>query len=218
MRSKRLNRVVLTTDDAEIAEVGKRCGVSVPFLRPPELARDDTPTLPVIQHAIRQLEAMNERFDAVCLLQPTHPLRRPEQIDACIDLLQSSGADAVVTVLPVPAHYNPHWVYFPREDGSLCLATGEASPIPRRQDLPPAFHREGSIYVTRCDVLMEQNSLYGRHLRAYPIDASRTVNIDSPEDWERAAALLHHPSTSAPMSMNSEGSGLAPATLGSQAA
>jgi CMP-N-acetylneuraminic acid synthetase len=190
LQSRRLSRVVLSTDDPEIAEVGKLCGISVPFLRPPELARDDTPTLPVIQHAIRQLEPADGPYDAVCLLQPTHPLRRAEQIDACIDLLESSGADAVVTLLPVPAHYNPHWVYFSGPGGDLRLATGEDAPIPRRQDLPRAYHREGSIYVTRRSVLMEGNSLYGRKVRGCLMDPESTVNIDSLADWDRAAEML----------------------------
>ena len=96
LAAKRVQRVVLTTDDAEIAEVGRRCGLDVPFLRPPELARDDTPTLPVLQHAVRALEAKGDRFDAICLLQPTHPLRRVADIDACIALLEEKQADSVV--------------------------------------------------------------------------------------------------------------------------
>jgi CMP-N-acetylneuraminic acid synthetase len=190
LAAKRLTRVVLSTEDAEIAEVGRRCGLDVPFLRPADLARDDTPTLPVLQHAVRTLESASERYDAICLLQPTCPMRRPADIDACIGLLESSGASSVVTLLPVPAEYNPHWVYFRSDDGFFRLSTGEANPIPRRQALPPAFFREGSVYVTCRDVLMRQNSLYGPRLKGYFIEASRTVNIDTPQDWERAEELL----------------------------
>src|SRR5690606_26912718 len=130
----RLTRIILSTDDEEIAEVGRACGVEIPFLRPAELARDDTPTLPVVKHAVQWLETRGEYFDAICLLQPTNPLRRSEDIDNCIDLLERSHADAVVSVAPVPVKYNPHWVYFQGEDGLLHLSTGEAAPIPRRQD------------------------------------------------------------------------------------
>src|SRR6266542_3101672 len=144
-----VRRAVLSTDDAEIAEVGRECGLDVPFLRPAELALDDTPTLPALQHAVGFLEARGDRFDYICLLQPTQPLRTAEDIDRCIDLLLSENLDAVVSVLPVPHQYNPHWVYFRRPDGSLRLSTGESAPIPRRQELPPAFHRDGSVYVTR---------------------------------------------------------------------
>ena len=190
LAARRLARVVLSTDDAEIAEVGKAFGVEVPFLRPAELAEDKTPTLPVVQHALSVLERQGDRFDAVCLLQPTNPLRRAADIDACIELMEQRAADCVVSVLPVPAEYNPHWVYFPSGDGSLRLSTGETSPIPRRQELPPAFHREGSIYVTRRDVVMNENSLYGARVVGYEVDPARSVNIDSQDDWEFAERLI----------------------------
>ena len=193
LAARLLSRVVLSTDDPEIAEVGRRCGLEVPFLRPAELARDETPTLPVLCHAVAELEKAGDRFDAVCLLQPTSPFRRPEDIDGCIELLEAAGLDAVVSVLPVPPEHNPHWVYFRGGDGLLRLATGEDQPIPRRQELPPAFHRDGSVYVTRRDVLMEGNSLYGKRLGGYLIEAladSRSVNLDTPADWERAERLF----------------------------
>lgn len=146
--------------------------------------------LPVVQHAVRSVEARGEYFEAICLLQPTNPLRSAEDIDACIELLEKSGADAVVTTLPIPAEYNPHWAYLQNEDGLLFLSTGEAAPIARRQDLPPAFHREGSVYATRRDIIMEGNSLYGRRLLGYLLSPERCVNIDGPADWERAERLL----------------------------
>lgn len=189
LAARRLSRVVLTTDDERIAEVGRACGLEVPFLRPAELARDETPTLPVLQHAVAELERVGDRFDAVCLLQPTSPFRRPEDVDGCIELLETAGLDAVVSVLPVPPEHNPHWVWFRDGDGLLRLATGEAEPIPRRQELPPAFHRDGAVYVTRRDVLMEENSLYGRRLGGYLMDG-RSVNLDTPADWERAERLV----------------------------
>jgi len=190
LRARRLERVILSTEDPEIAEAGRRCGLEVPFLRPADLAGDETPTLPVVQHALRCLEARGDTFDAVCLLQPTSPLRSAFDIDACVALLEQSGADAVVTVTVVPPEHNPHWVFFRSETGSLYLATGEATLIPRRQDLPPAFCREGSVYVTRCEIVLERNSLYGDRLLGHTVDASRSVNLDTPADWERAEALL----------------------------
>ncbi len=188
--SRLLSRVILSTDNEEIAKVGVECGLEVPFLRPPQLAADDTPMLPVVQHAVSSMEDQGEFFDAVCLLQPTNPFRRSEDIDACIRLLELSDADAAVTVLPVPEEHNPHWVYFADESGLLRLSTGEASPITRRQELPPAYHREGSVYVTRRDVLMKENSLYGRRLVGHCIEQESSVNIDRPSDWVRAEELL----------------------------
>ena len=189
LQSKKLSRVVLSTEDEEIASVGRQWGVEVPFLRPAELALDTTPTLPVLQHAVQWCEEHGDRYDAICLLQPTNPLRPPEWIDACISLLEERNAHCVITVLPVPHEYNPHWVYFEHE-GFLRLATGEKTPIPRRQELPPAFHREGSVYVMRRDVLMERNSLFGDLVVGYQVDPTVSVNIDSLEDFQRAEVLL----------------------------
>jgi CMP-N-acetylneuraminic acid synthetase len=190
-----LTRVILSTEDEEIAEVGRRCGLDVPFLRPSELAKDETPMLSVVQHAIKWLEEQGDLFDAICLLQPSNPLRRSQDIDACIRLLQERDCDSVVTVLPVPAKYNPHWTYLQDSDGRLRISTGESEPITRRQDLPPALHREGSVYVTKLSVLREQNTLYGSYIVGYPVHASRSVNIDSPEDWALAERILTESST-----------------------
>src|SRR5262249_19025072 len=99
----RLSSFILSTEDEEIVEIGRFCGLETPFLRPSELAEDDTPMLYVVQHALRWMENNGRCFDAVCLLQPTNPLRRAEDIDACIELLEASDADAVMTILPVPA-------------------------------------------------------------------------------------------------------------------
>jgi CMP-N,N'-diacetyllegionaminic acid synthase len=190
LAADRLDRVVLTTDDEEIAAVGRQLGVDVPFLRPAELAGDRTPTLPVVQHALAALEAAGDRFDAVCLLQPTNPLRPPGLVDACVEELERTGADAVVSVLRVPAEHHPAWVYLSDAEGRLRLSTGDAAPIARRQDLPPAFHREGSVYVTRRDVVVERDSLYGDHVVGVEVDPASSVNIDDLDDWRRAEDLL----------------------------
>jgi CMP-N,N'-diacetyllegionaminic acid synthase len=190
LTAKRLSQVVLSTEDEEIAEVGRYCGLEVPFMRPPELAEDQTPMLPVVQHALTWFEKRGQRFDAVCLLQPTNPLRSAAIIDGCIELLEKSDADAALTVLAVPVEHNPHWVYFRDEDGSLRLSTGEAMPISRRQDLPEAFHREGSVYVSRRHTVMEENSLYGKRVVGYRMNAEFSVNIDTLSDWQRAEKLL----------------------------
>lgn len=190
LESRALARVVLSTDDAEIAEVGRRCGLEVPFLRPVDLALDSTPTLPVIQHATRFLEAAGDRFDAICILQPTTPLRRASYIDACIDRLEQSGADAVVTLVPVPVEHNPHWVYFEREDGRIELSTGEKVPIARRQELPPAYRREGSVYVTRRDLVMERGTIFGDRVMGVVLDPSACVDINTPDEWAKAERML----------------------------
>jgi len=186
LASARLDRVVLTTDDAAIAEVGASLGLDVPFLRPSRLADDDSPMVEVLRHAI---ETLTESYDAVCLLQPTSPLRPVGLIDDCIDLLEASGADSVVTMLPVPAEHNPHWVYLRGPDGRLQISTGEAWPITRRQDLPEGYHRDGSVYVFRTSRIRTGNP-YGAHIEAVVGDPASSVNIDDIDDWARAEALL----------------------------
>lgn len=190
LAARRLSKVVLSTEDEEIAQIGRDLGIEVPFMRPVELAEDTTPTMPVVLHAVKTLERSGESFDAVCLLQPTNPLRRPADIDACIELMEESGADSVVSVLPVPETYNPMWVYWRASDGSLSLSSGEQEPIVRRQELPRAFHRDGSLYVTRSEVLSEHGNLYGRSIQSYEMDAQYAVNIDTPLDWEKAERMI----------------------------
>lgn len=190
LAAKRLSRVILSTEDEEIAAVGRSCGLEVPFLRPAELARDETPTLPVVQHAVRWIEDRGDHYDLICVLQPTNPLRRTADIDACLAMLEQSDLDSIVSVLPVPYEHNPHWVYLQDEEGLLRLSTGEDMPISRRHDLPQAFHRDGSVYATRRDVLLNEDSLYGKRLGMYLMDATESVNIDGPEDWRRAETLL----------------------------
>ncbi len=183
LQAKKLSRIILTTEDEEIAGVGRRYGLEVPFMRPPNLALDTTPTLPVIVHALETLEAAGETYDAICLLQPTNPLRRAEDIDNCIRLLETSAADSVVSVLAVPDEYNPKWVFWMREDGKLNLCSGENEPIARRQDLPLAFHRDGTIYLIRKSVLLEHGNLYGKNIQAYQMNPKYSVNIDTMQDW-----------------------------------
>lgn len=188
--ASRLTRTILSTEDDEIADIGRSLGIDVPFMRPVELAEDATATFPVILHAVTKLESIGEYYDAVCLLQPTNPLRRAEDIDNCIELMETTGADSVISILPVPATFNPKWVYWRLPDGEMKLSSGDTEPVTRRQDLPAAFHREGSVYVTKRSVLTEYGNLYGQNVRGYEIDEANSINIDTKEDWNRAEEMI----------------------------
>ncbi len=181
-----LDRVVLSTEDPAIAAIGREAGLEVPALRPAELAGDDTPMLDVLQHVLDWIEPS---VDAICLLQPTCPIRRPGLIDECIDRLEATGADAVATMAPVPLESHPWWAYIAGEDGRLHLSTGDRSPVTRRQDLPPAYRRDGAVYVFRVERIQAGNP-YGDHLEAIIQDPAATVNIDTLEDWSRAEHML----------------------------
>ena len=189
LKSDKLTRIVLSTEDEEIAEIGKKYGLEVPFMRPAELAEDKTPTLPVIQYTLKKLEENGDKFDAVCLLQPTNPLRRTADINNCIELLEKTDADSVVSVLPVPAEYNPKWVYWENGNGSINLSNGETEPISRRQDLPPAYHRDGTVYVTKKKII-DQGSLYGSKIYGYRIEPKYSANIDTESDWEAVKSVM----------------------------
>lgn len=182
--SRLLSRTLLTTDDREIVEVGKALGLDVPFLRPAELAEDRTPMIEVVLHAIRWVQNQGERFDAVCLLQPTSPLRNAETIDRCIARLWDRDADSVTSVRPVPHEYNPHWVYFETSDGLLRLSTGEPEPISSRQQLPPAYHHDGGVVVTKTNVLLSRGSLYGARTLGVVSPEQEACDIDTEEQWK----------------------------------
>lgn len=190
LASRSIAMTVLSTEDEEIAELGRVCGLHVPFLRPPELSKDDTPTLPVVVHALNWMERAGEKFDAVCLLQPTSPFRASDTIDACVDMLIQTQADSIVTVRLVPTEYNPHWVFKIDSTGQLRLFMKDANVITRRQALPPAYFRDGSIYLTRRNVILEDQSLYGQVSMGFIQNDEQHVNIDTLEDWERAEAIL----------------------------
>lgn len=193
-----LGRVVLSTEDEEIAEVGRGLGFDVPFLRPEHLAGPETATVPVLLDVLARLREREELSDVdyVCLLQPTSPLRQVEDIDRCLDRLSSvPSADSAVTVRPVPAEHNPHWVYRQDEGGVIRLFLSDQEPISRRQDLPPVWHRDGSVYLVRRPVLEEHGTLYGKETLGIEALHPHWVNLDTLEDWRTAELLVEeHPS------------------------
>lgn len=184
-----LSRVILSSDDPEIIAVGIELEIEVPFVRPEELAGDATTSLAVIQHAVEFLEEQGEKYDAVCLLQPTTPFRATGLIDKAIKKFTEANYDSLISVREVPAEFNPHWI-FEEKEGKLRIATGETEIIPRRQGLPKAYHRDGAIYITKSSVLLEQNSLYGNNIGFIDTTGSSYVNIDTPEDWEEAEKIV----------------------------
>lgn len=190
LASNRISRTVLSTDDPEIARVGRQLGLEVPFLRPAELAKDDTPTIPVLQDVVRRLEDAGDCYDAILTLQPTNPLRRVEDINGAVELLERTGADSVISFSDVGER---HPARMKRID-----ADGRVSDPPfaeefegkPRQQLPKLYLRDGSIYLTRRAVLMEQSSLKGSDCRAWLMPEERSLNIDTPFDLLLAEQLL----------------------------
>ena len=189
LQSKYLQKVVLSTDTEEIMTVGKELGLKVPFIRPSNLSTDKTPTLPVILHALDYYESIGEHFDAVCLLQATSPFRTIEFLNDAIEAFLKQETDSLVSVQEVPHEYNPHWTFEVNSLGNLDISTGEKNIISRRQELPKAYHRDGSIYITKTSVLREQNSLFGNSIAYIESSKESYVNIDTMADWAKAEEM-----------------------------
>lgn len=190
LESQYLAAVILSSDDNQIIKVAKSLGIQVPFLRPEELAQDTTPTIDVIIHALRWYENQAIFFDAVCLLQVTSPFRTVAFLDKAIEKFITSGCDSLVSVQKVPHEYNPHWTFEVNTKGNLKVATGEEKIISRRQDLPDAYHRDGSIYIMKTEVLLQQHSLYGKNTSFIESPPEFYVNIDMVADWEKAEQII----------------------------
>lgn len=187
--SNSFSKIVVSTDDEAIVQIAINYGAEVPFVRPAALADDTATSIAVVQHAIDFLESQNEFFDAVCLLQPTSPFREKGFINKAITKFFEHNSDALVSVLPVPHEYNPHWVFEADANGALQIATGEKEIITRRQELPKAFFRDGAIYLTKT-VFIKKGTFYGEKLAYIESNPKLYVNIDTMEDWMQAEQKL----------------------------
>lgn len=183
LRSHLLDAVVVSTDDPEIADVARSAGAQVPFMRPPELAQDQTPGLDPVMHALDQLP----QFDSVLLLQPTSPLRTTGDIDACLGLAMQHDAPSVVSVSEPDTH--PHWTYR-LTDGITLKRMIDAAPVARRQDLPAVVALNGAMYFANANWLRCSGSLVGMETLAYVMARERSVDLDTPLDWKFAELLL----------------------------
>lgn len=184
-----IDRLVLSTDSPAIADLGRSLGLEVPFMRPAEFAGDESPMLGVLQHAVAQMEGTAWRPDAVVLLQPTSPLRRPEHIRKAIELLKDGQCDSVVSVVEIPSLFAPQKALTIRA-GWLKFWSEGGSEITRRQQAETSYAREGTVYACWRDVLMEMGSLYGEKCLPYLVPADEALNLDTMDDWRRAEELL----------------------------
>lgn len=188
-QSSLLTKIILSSNDEEIIACGKKYGVEAPFIRPNELATDESPTLLTVIHALETLKKQGETFDAVCLLQVTNPFRIVGFIDKAIEKFKTSTLDSLVSVLKVPNEYNPHWVFEKDSVGNLKISTGEKNIITRRQELPDAYFRDGSIYLTKTEVILNAQSLYGKTIGYIESISKFHVNIDTMDDWKKAEEI-----------------------------
>ncbi|MCZ7384091.1 MAG: acylneuraminate cytidylyltransferase family protein [Candidatus Methanoperedens sp.] len=188
LKSRRLNKVIVSTDHDEIARISREYGAEVPFKRPVELA-EDVPSELVSQHAVDYL-IKNENYypDIAVTMQPTTPFCSPEDIDACIDKLIETDADSVITVREV--RERPEWMYRLEGDRTVSLTgiliQGE---IGVTQSLQKLYTPNGAVYATKMRVLKEQNLIIGRDNRAVVMPPERSIDIDEPIDFVLAEIM-----------------------------
>ncbi len=185
------HRVIVSTDGDEIASVARECGADVPFLRPTEFATDTATSLSVMQHAVREVEAQDGvNIDWTLLVQATNPLVIEDDIRASVDLAcTSDGATSVVSVQDA-MDYHP--IKLKTIDGGLLRPFVDGAPeMIRRQDIETAvYKRNGSLYMTRRDVLMDQDDLYGDTIVPYIMPQNRSIDIDTEHDLKMAEFMI----------------------------
>lgn len=186
--ARRVDRVILSTDDAEIAAVGRAHGAETPFIRPAELASDEAGTLDVMLHALRMLAAADETCDLLVVLQPTSPLRSAADIDAAVALLRNKTADAVISVCET--EHPPEWSNTLPDDLSMAGFFRPGIRTRRSQDLPRTFRLNGAIYVYSARRLLHSGSLdMDDNCFAYLMPRERSIDIDDALDFELAQLL-----------------------------
>jgi N-acylneuraminate cytidylyltransferase len=175
-KSPYIDRVILSSEDDEIIHVAKAWGCEVPFKRPIELAQDDTPGIAPVLHALKVLP----KYDYVILLQPTSPLRKVDDMDACLEKCLAFNANACVSVVEVTE--NPYWMYTISPDGIMHQLIKTNNSFSRRQDLPNVYKLNGAVYVADSEWLEKNKSFLSDETIAYIMMLERSVDIDSEYD------------------------------------
>jgi N-acylneuraminate cytidylyltransferase len=188
-----ITRTIVSTDSSEIAAVARAHGGDVPFQRPAELARDDTPMMPVLAHALTEIERQEgRRYETVVLLDPTSPGRLPADIDGALRLLETDPAADGAVACSEP-HFNPLWVGVFERDGYMRPAFDHTEGYGRRQDVPRFLRINGSCYVWRSDFVRQApaNWRLGK-TRVWEIPEERAFSIDNQFEFDLLELLLQN--------------------------
>jgi CMP-N,N'-diacetyllegionaminic acid synthase len=183
-KSAYIDRLILSSDDKEIIEVAKRYGCDVPFIRPAELAKDDTPGIAVILHAVEQVPG----YDYVVLLQPTSPFRTVEDIDGCIQHCITNKAKFCVSV--TKAIENPYWMFSMNNNQTLQPILENIDTYYQRQALPTVYKLNGAVYVGNIAQLKKYRSFFTEETIGYMMSSERSIDIDTMEDFMYAQFLI----------------------------
>lgn len=188
-QSRCLDHTILSTDCEKIAEVGRSCGVEVPFIRPAKFSSDVAPMIAVLKHALDWwTESGKEDPEGIVLLQPTSPLRRAADVDAAVRVFREKSADSVVSMIEVPHQFNPVSLMTPSDDGSVRAFLGGRE-ILRRQDKPRVLARNGPAILVLSPDLIRRGKLYTERTFPYLMDFRRSLDIDGPDDLAIVEAL-----------------------------
>lgn len=181
--SRHVDRVIISTDDQDFADIAMAHGADAPFLRPAELASDSAPSIGFILHAVDTLAGAGDVYDLVVLLEPTSPLTEGSDVDAALERLVGADADAIVGVTALVTSHPAYAVRMNREGAIEPLQPGGFSAMPRRQDLEPVFGLDGSLYISTVDALRrEQGFCHGRTL-GYETARYKAAEVDDLIDF-----------------------------------
>jgi N-acylneuraminate cytidylyltransferase/CMP-N,N'-diacetyllegionaminic acid synthase len=185
-----VDRVVVSTEDAEIAEAARRYGAEVPFMRPAGLARDDSPKWPVFQHAIEQLERAPGagRIDVLADLDCGTPLASATDVDAAIEQLLDSGADVVTTAYQ--AERNPYFNMVEMHDGWARIVKAPGRSVTRRQDAPPVYSLSPAVFAIRRDFVLQASHWSEGRVGLVVLPRERAIDIDHELDFQFVEFLL----------------------------
>ena len=186
----RVDRVIVSTDSEAIAAAASEAGAEIPFNRPAELARDDSPEWEVWRHALRYLQSSDGTFpDALVVVPATAPLRAPSDLERCLDEFQKGDVDIVITV--TDAHRSPYFNMVKLDaDGGASLVISPNGTISRRQDAPVVYDMATVAYVARPEFVMSHTGLFQGRVRSVHVPPERALDIDSPLDFTIAECLM----------------------------
>ncbi len=188
LKSKSINRIIVSTDDTVIAEVSRKYGAEVPFLRPDELSSDYSPTIDTVIYTIDRLRQTEDYFpDYVCLLQCTTPLKTAVHIDEAVEKLLLSGMDGIVSVCETETH--PYWMQVFHGD-KLEYYVNQDKKISRRQDLPAVYKFNGAIWVAKTSKILEEHNLIQKNQTGYIMKVEDSIDIDTEMDFQYAEMLI----------------------------
>lgn len=190
LKSDIFEDVIVSTDSQKIAQISKQYGANVPFLRPNEFAKDNSPTIDAVIHCIDFIKDVGKEYNEIILLQPTSPLRKARHIKEAYNLFNEKKASFVISMCE--CEHSPLWANTVGEDLNIDNFIKEEIKNQRRQDLPTYYRINGSIYIAKVYKLLQEKSFFGKDSYAYIMDRRNSVDIDTIYDFKLAEIYLGH--------------------------